>query len=360
MPSPGDPASAARPMERAEGSASPAARDTRASRPPQTPSTPHSPDAPQTREMNPFRLGDKEVILTHLGRVFFPDMGYTKADLLAYYLDIAPYLLPHVKDRPLTLERWPEGVEDGSFFQKDASTYFPQWIKTFPMERKDHHKIVHYPLVADAADLLYLVNQGTLTFHTWLSRSGEWDHPDLMVLDVDPPESPELAGSSTTGAARSEAGGIGGEVRTPFRQAAEVAVILRDQLQKAGFDPVVKTSGKRGLHLAFKLTGHPDYAEARAQLADMFAQAAKKRPDLLTTEIRKNKREGRVYLDALRMAAGATIVPPYVVRPTPTATVSAPVTWTELETLEDGRAFTIKSTPPRLAKLGDLWAGLLG
>ena len=298
--------------------------------------------------MQPFRLGGKEVVFSHLDRVFFPEMGYTKADLLAYYLDIAPYLLPQVKDRPLTLERWPEGVEDGSFFQKDAPSYFPEWIKTFPMERKDHQKVVHYPLVSDTADLLYLVNQGTLTFHTWLSRSDDWDHPDLMVLDVDPPEDPESVGSAT-----------GGAPTAPFRRAAEVAVILRDQLRAAGFDPVVKTSGKRGLHLAFKLAGHPDYGEARAQLVDIFGQAARKHPELLTTEIRKNKRDGRVYLDALRMSAGATIVPPYVVRPTPTATVSMPVTWTELEKLEDGRPFTIKTAPSRLDKVGDLWAGLL-
>ena len=302
----------------------------------------------------PFRLGHKEVAFSHLDRVFFPEMGYTKADLLAYYLDIAPYLLPHVKDRPLTLERWPEGVEDGSFFQKDAASYFPEWIKTFPMERKDHQKVVHYPLVADTADLLYLVNQGTLTFHTWLSRSDDWDHPDLMVLDVDPPEDPESVGFASVGmTARSPADD------PPFRRAVEVAVILRDQLQAAGFDPVVKTSGKRGLHLAFKLAGHPDHGEARAQLVDIFARAARKHPRLLTTEIRKNKRGGRVYLDALRMSAGATIVPPYVVRPTPTATVSMPVTWSELERLEDGRPFTIKTAPSRLNKIGDLWAGLL-
>lgn len=311
-------------------------------------------------EIRPFRLGDKEVVFSHLDRMFFPEKGYTKAEVLTYYLEIAPYLLPHIKDRPLTLERWPEGVEDGSFFQKDASAYFPEWIKTFPVERKDHQKIVHYPLVEDAADLLYLVNQGTLTFHTWLSRVGEWDHPDIMVLDVDPPDdAPEAVG----GGAQAEAArptDAGEAQQTPFRRAAEVAVILREQLQAAGFDPVVKTSGKRGLHLAFRLAGHPDYSDARAELADMFLQAVKKHPRLLTTEIRKNKRDSRVYLDALRMAAGATIVPPYVVRPTPTATVSMPLTWMELEKLPDGREFTIKTAPARVAKLGDLWAALPG
>ncbi|OFW58892.1 MAG: hypothetical protein A2133_02390 [Actinobacteria bacterium RBG_16_64_13] len=312
-----------------------------------------------------FRLGAKEVELTHLSRVYYPHPGYTKAEVLDYYLGVAPYLMPHIRNRPLTLERWPEGVEDGSFFQKNASSYFPHWLRTFPVERKDHEKIVHYPLVDDEADLLYLVNQGTVTFHTWMSRVDDPYHPDLMVLDVDPPETaPDSPGEATgagTGpeAAPSAALGTGGGATTPFQRAAEVAFLLREQLLSAGWDPVVKTSGKRGLHLAFRLDGHLDYDEARAQLVELFEQLAARHPDLLTTAIRKVKRGGRVYLDALRMSPGATIVPPYVARPTPEATVSMPVSWKELETLADGRGFTIKTALARLKKTGDLWAGLV-
>ncbi len=302
-------------------------------------------------QLEPFVLGAKEVVFTHLDRVYFPSAGYTKAEVLDYYLQIAPYLLPHVKDRPLTLERYPEGVQNGSFFQKNASSYFPQWLRTYPVERKDRKKIVHFPLVDDEADLLYLVNQGTITFHTQMSHITDPEHPDVMVLDVDPPE---LDGSEDLTAGAMPRG------TKQFRLAAEVAMLLREQLRAAGFDPVVKTSGKRGLHLAFRLTDGADYTEARAQLARLFAQLAERNPTLLTTLIRKNKREGRVYLDALRMSPGATIVPPYVVRPTPEATVSMPVTWEELDSLEDGRGFTIKTAPARLATTGDLWAGLTG
>lgn len=317
-----------------------------------------SKEHPQTpAESQVFRLGEKEVHLTHLDRLYYPQAGITKGQVLDYYSKVAPYLLPHLRRRPLTLERWPEGVEDGSFFQKDASSYFPSWLRTFPVERKDHLKIVHYPLVEDLADLLYLVNQGTLTFHTQMARIDDPDHPDLMVLDIDPPET-----SETMAQPRRQTGtGVPfAPSRTPFQRAAEVAFLLRDHLRETGYDPVVKTSGKRGVHLAFPLPGDLDYSQARSQLAALFAQLAKRHPQLLTTHIRKTRREGRVYLDALRMSPGATIVPPYVARPTPEATVSMPVSWEELATLADGRAFTIITTPARLEKTGDLWAMLVG
>lgn len=297
-------------------------------------------DSQEALLLTPFVHGPKRVELTHLDRVFFPAAGYTKRDLLEYYLKVAPYLLPHLRQRALTLERWPEGLGNGSFFQKDAPAYFPEWLRTFPVERKDHQKTVHYPVIQDEADLLYLVNQGTLTFHTQMSRLSDPDHPDIMVLDIDPPDDPMGA--------------------TPFGLAAKVAGLLRSHLQDAGYEPVAKTSGKRGVHLAFRLTEHLDFAEARTRLDELFTDIARQYPELLTTHIRKENRGGRVYLDALRMSPGATIVPPYAVRATPTATVSMPVDWQELETLENGDSFTIATVPERLATRGDLWAGLVG
>jgi bifunctional non-homologous end joining protein LigD len=262
------------------------------------------------------------------------------------------------------LERWPEGIEEESFFQKNASSYFTSWLRTFAVERKDHQKIVHYPVVEDEADLLYLVNQGTITFHTQMSRVDDHDHPDIMVLDVDPPETRATASSTPASGGRPKRRNRSGDPttlgsETPFRRAAEVAFLLREQLREAGLDTVVKTSGKRGLHLAFPLTGGRDYESARTELEAFFDALVARHPDLLTTQIRKNKRGGRVYLDALRMSPGATIVPPYVVRPTPEATVSMPVTWEELESLSDGRGFTIKTAPVRLEDTGDLWAALV-
>lgn len=305
-------------------------------------------------EIPAFRLGPKEVTLTHLNRVYFPGPGYTKAEVLDYYLRVSPYLLPHIKGRPLTLERWPEGLEDGSFFQKDASSYFPSWLHTFPVKRRDGQKIIHYPLVEDEADLLYLVNQGTITFHTQMSRVNNPEHPDLMVLDIDPPEDEDTAAQKSSPTGNPDLSGA----LTPFQRAAQVALLLRGRLQAAGYDPLVKTSGKRGVHLAFPLEGRLDYESARSHLSALFADLAARHPELLTTQIRKAKREGRVYLDALRMSLGATIVPPYVIRPTLKATVSTPVTWKELGTLRDGDDFTIKTTVARLRETGDLWEAL--
>jgi bifunctional non-homologous end joining protein LigD len=199
---------------------------------------------------------------------------------------------------------------------------------------------------------LYLVNQGTITFHTQMARVDDPDHPDLMVLDVDPPEGAATSAKTIRGRAASSAA-------TPLQRAAEVAFILRERLREEGWEPVVKTSGKRGLHLAFRLDGRSDFDAARAQVKTLFQEAATAHHRLLTTKIRKAKRGGRVYLDALRMSAGATVVPPYVARPTPEATVSMPVTWEELETLSDGRVFTIDTALTRLAKTGDLWQGLV-
>jgi len=310
-------------------------------------------------QIAPFRLGQKEVAFTHLDRIYYPDPGYTKAQVLNYYLRVAPFLLPHLKDRPLTLERWPEGIEDGSFFQKNVSSYFPHWLRTFPVERKDHQKIVHYPLVDDEADLLYLVNQGTITFHTQMARAADPDHPDIMVLDVDPPDDGPSEDRRSEDRPPRGATGDKGDARTPLQRAADVAVLLREQLRAAGLDPVVKTSGKRGLHLAFRLDGGLDYVQARSWLEELFAEVAGRNPALLTTQIRKVKRGGRVYLDALRMSPGATIVPPYVARPTAEATVSMPVSWEELEELSDARGFTVATALARLDKTGDLWAGLV-
>lgn len=337
----GDPTSL---RSRAGGSLRPAAQKTAARTRPET-------ITPETRV---FRLGHKIVELTHLDRLYYPQPGYTKADILDYYLAVAPYLLPHLRGRPLTLERWPEGVEDGSFIQKDASAHFPAWLHTFPVERKDGRKIIHYPLVEDEADLLYLVNQGTLTFHSQMSRIDDLYHPDFMLLDVDPPDSPPQPDSPSEENEVPESS-LGQPEETGFRQAVEAAFLLRENLRNTGHDPVVKTSGKRGLHLAFRLEGKLDYDSARAWLRELFLALAKKHPRLLTTEIRKEKRRGRVYLDALRMSFGATVVPPYVARPTTEATVSMSVTWEELEKLQSGRHFTIRTAPQRLLKIGDLW-----
>jgi bifunctional non-homologous end joining protein LigD len=173
------------------------------------------------------------------------------------------------------------------------------------------------------------------------------ERPDHLVIDIDPPDS-QPATSSRHAAPAGEA----------FFLAVEAAYLLRDELVSAGMDPLVKTSGKHGLHLALPLDGSLDFGEVRASLTDLFDRLISRYPDRLTRESRLERRDGRVYLDALRMALGATVVPPYVVRSTPQATVSMPVTWQELERLESPSVFTVRTATARLARTGDLWAAL--
>jgi bifunctional non-homologous end joining protein LigD len=294
--------------------------------------------SPGTLEGDVLSLGEKRVRLSHEDKVYFPAVGLTKGDVLDYYRGVAPYLLPHLADRPLVMERWPEGVVDGHFYQKDAPAYFPEWLKREAVHYPHSGKTDHHPLVSDVADLLYLVNLGTLTLHTFLSRTDDLDHPDILVIDLDPPE---------------EAADAEG-----FRLAVHSAFLVREELGRLGLEPFVKTSGKRGLHLALPLDRRLDYQQARESLTQLFERLSSAYPDRLTRDIRKAKRGGRVYLDALRMALGATVVPAYVVRATPSATVSMPVTWDELPGLESGAAFDITNAPARLARTGDLWAAL--
>lgn len=272
--------------------------------------------------------------------MYFPQVGVTKGEVLAYYHDVAPLLLPHLRDRPLTLERYPQGVDGKSFYQKDTPAHYPEWLPTFAKRYERAGKVVHHPVVGDLAGLLYLVNLGTLTFHTILAHTGDPTHPDIMVIDVDPP-------------ARE-----GDPPEASFALAREAAHLLREQLQRDGLEPLVKTSGKRGLHLGLPLAGDLDFAQIRDALAQLFDRVIERRPDLLTRETRKAKRGGRVYLDALRMAHGASVVPPYVVRATPVASVSMPLTWEELDQVDDPLAFTVRTAPKRLDGRGDLWSAL--
>jgi bifunctional non-homologous end joining protein LigD len=285
------------------------------------------------------QLGDKRFRLSHVDRVWFPERGLTKADVLAYYGLAATAMVPHLRGRPLMLERWPEGVDGGSFYQKHVPDHFPVWLPTYELPYHKGRRTIRHALVDDAADLLYLVNQGTLTFHAFSSRLPDLVHPDLMVIDLDPPSE-----------AKPEDGA--------FRRAAEAALLIREQMAPSGAELFVKTSGKRGLHLAFSLHGAMEFDEARDWLGAFLQEVAALRPDTLTADLRKDLRHGRVFLEALRMARGATVVPPYAVRPTPTATVSTPLTWTELESLEGPEPFTVETVPERLERSGDPWAPL--
>jgi bifunctional non-homologous end joining protein LigD len=266
-----------------------------------------------------------DVEVTHPDKVLFPDAGYTKADVAAYYRGIADRLLPFLQDRPVTLERLPDGVGEGKphFWQKNTPATYPGWIPRVRFET-ERGKPVEYVLVNDVPTLLHLVNQGALTFHPWLSRVGSPDTPDVVLFDLDP-----------------------GQAK--FADVVAVAKALHPILKEDGYEAAVKTSGKTGLHVLVPWAGG-DFDAARAWALEVAERVAGDLPDTATTDIRKAKRGSRVYVDVLQNARGHHAVPPYVLRPTPGATVSTPLRWAELTADLDPTRFTLKTVPARLSR----------
>ena len=268
----------------------------------------------------------KTVEFTNVDKVMFPDAGYTKGDLLKYYLRVAPKLLPHLKDRPATLERLPDGVRDGAprFWQKNTPGYYPKWIKRINLPTEDG-KPVHYALVNDERTLAYLVNQGAITFHTWLSRVQDLDRPDLVVFDLDPS-------------------------RATFADVIEIARTLHKLLDAWKVKSIPKTSGKSGLHVQVPWRRKGGYDAALAWAQGIAAELVAELPDIATTERSKDARGKRVYVDVMQNVRGRHVVPAYVVRATPLATVSTPLEWREVNGRLNPRKFDIETVPKRLAK----------
>jgi bifunctional non-homologous end joining protein LigD len=271
--------------------------------------------------------------ISHEGKVFYPESGITKGDLIGYYEKVAETILPHLEGRPISMERFPDGIRGESFYQKEVPDYFPPWIHrvSIPYHEKGGSQL---QVVCDSpATLVYLADQGCITPHTWLSREGHLTRPDKMVLDLDPP------------------GNDFGLVRT-------VAFQARDLLEEVGLHTSVMTTGSRGLHVVVPLIPSLEFERVRTFAESVAGILAERHPDTITDEIRKEKREGRVFIDALRNAYGATSVPPYAVRARPGAPVATPIGWDELE--DPGihsRSFTILNIFRRLEGKGDPWTG---
>jgi bifunctional non-homologous end joining protein LigD len=272
-------------------------------------------------------------VITHPEKVLFPDDGITKGDVAAYYETMAPVILPHLRGRPLTMERYPAGIGAKGFWQKDVSKGFPSWLQRVEVAKKDG--VVHHPVVTDTASLLWVTNQNTITQHVWTSRLPDLNYPDLCVFDLDP--------SSDDAADEVRAAALG----------------LRDLLAKIGLPSWVKTTGSKGFHIVVPLDGKTSMAAA-AGFADavgtLFVRLA---PDQLTQEFAKADRRGRIYVDTGRNGYSATFAAPYTIRPKRGAPISAPCTWEEVErgTASPG-SFTLRDMPDRIAAVGDIWADL--
>lgn len=271
-------------------------------------------------------------MISHPEKVLFPDDGITKGELAAYYEAIAPVMLPHLRRRPITMERFPAGIGEQGFLQKNLVKGFPDWLKRIEAPKKGG--TVHYPLASDRRSLLWLANQNTIAIHVWPSRAPRIDRPDVCVFDLDPShDEPDVL--------------------------RESALSLRDLLDEEGFASWVKTSGSKGFHVIVPMKSGSTFDDSSA-LADRVAGVLVDRhPRHFTRAFSKADRGGRILIDIGRNRAGATFAAAYTVRARPGAPVSAPCTWAEIERGDVGpRTFTLRTMAGRIEEVGDLWRDL--
>jgi len=273
------------------------------------------------------------IAITHPDKVLFPDMGITKAELAEYYETIAPLMLPHIRGRPVTMERYHRGIGAPGFFQKDVSKGFPAWLKRVEVPKKGG--TVHHPLVTDARSLVWLANQNSITPHVWTSRMPDLYHPDICVFDLDPAreDQPDILRMT--------------------------ALALRDLLEELGLPAWIKTSGSKGFHIAVSLDGKSHVGDVARFAYAVGTILVERDPRHLTQEFHKSDRGGRTLVDTGRNGYGATFAAAYAVRAKPGAPVSAPCTWEEIEGGTVGpRTLTLRTMAVRAAEVGDLWSDM--
>lgn len=266
-------------------------------------------------------------------KVLYPGDGITKGQVIDYYRQAAEYALPFAADRFLTLQRFPDGLDEDGFYQQSRADYFPDYVEGVTAERVGGGEVEHI-VVGNAAGLVYLANQGTLTFHAWLSRRDRPQHPDRLVIDLDPPD----------------------DDFAPVRDAARYT---GDFLRELGLSPYVMTTGSRGLHVVVPLDRSAEFDAVRDFAGRAADALAERHPDTLTTAQRKNKRGGRLYLDVMRNAYGQTAVMPYSLRAKPGAPVATPLAWEELGAGDlTARSYHIGNLFRRLGQIDDPWADM--
>jgi bifunctional non-homologous end joining protein LigD len=275
-----------------------------------------------------IKAGRRAVEISRPDKPLFPS-GISKADLAGYYAQVADVMLHHIGERPLNLERYPNGIEGQRIIQQRASDHFPAWIRRVRVPGRDHS--VDHVVASEPATLVYLAGQACITLHPWLSRSDRVDRPDRLVIDLDPSN----------------------EKPAEVRRAAR---IIGGLLRELGLAPFVMTTGSRGYHVVVALQRRAGFDAVRAFARDLASVAAAREPQLFTTEQRKAKREGKILIDIMRNAYAHTSVAPYAVRPRPDAPVATPLHWKELDdasTRPD--KWTLASVPARLERDGDPW-----
>jgi len=280
-------------------------------------------------------INGHKIDISNRDKVFFPDTGLSKGDVVDYYERIAETMLPHMKRYAVSMQRFPDGIIGKNFYNKDAPDYFPSWIRTvtFPKQAGGSFKA---PIVDSKAALVYLADQAVLTHHLYLARADNLAHPDKMIYDLDPPEDTEDCGA--------------------LRKAA---LDIRNILHELDLKAWVQATGSQGFHVIVPLDRGAGFDEVREFAKNVARLLVRRRPEHYTLEHRKNKRKGRIFLDILRNAYGATAVAPYSVRARPGAPVATPLGWNEVQRGASPRGWTIENIPNRLAHKKDPWSDLM-
>jgi bifunctional non-homologous end joining protein LigD len=275
--------------------------------------------------------------LTNLHKLYWPDEKITKGDLINYYETIAPYILPYLKNRPLSLRRNPNGIKDAGFFHKDAGDIAPSWMKTADILAESTGKIVHYLVCNDVHSLLFIANLGCIEMNPWNSVTSNLDKPDYLIIDIDPSE------------------------KNSFDQVVEVALAIKEISKQAKIEGFCKTSGSSGMHVYFPCKRKYSYETVRDFAEVIATLVAEQLPSFTTVERSLKKRKAsEIYIDFLQNSRGQTLASPYSARPKPGATVSAPLEWKEVKKGLHPSKFTIKNMKKRADSKGDLFKPVLG
>lgn len=283
-----------------------------------------------------IKINNHEIKLTNLDKVIWPEDGYTKADLIQYYHDVSPYLLPHLRGRPFVMSRYPNGINEEFFYQKDCPDYAPEWMETFPIYTENKGKDVHYIVCNNVETLLWLANQACIEMHPWLAKTEDIKCPDIAVFDLDP--MPPL----------------------DFKATLEIAPLVREALKEFGIKGYPKTSGSTGVHVYVPLKPEHTYQEVKEFVHYVCSFIHQVYPQKTTMERLIENRTGKIYLDYLQNTSGKTMACQYSLRPHKGAPVSTPLTWDEVEKGQiRPEDFNIKTALKRFRERGDLYQEML-
>lgn len=287
------------------------------------------PATDDTEEPEPIEIVEvKDVPFTNLDKVFWPEEGYTKGDLIEYHRQVAPWMLEYLQDRPLVMTRYPDGIDGKSFFQKDAPPYAPDWLRRVTVWSEGSERELSYFVAEDVESLLYVINMGTIPLHIWSSRVSSLAAPDWCILDLDPKEA-------------------------PFTDVVEIARTIHELCEEIGLPAYPKTSGSSGIHVLVPLAGRLTYEQSRSLGQLLGRVVVAERSDIATLTRNPDRRDGKVYIDFVQNGHGRLLVAPFTVRPKPGAPVSAPLKWSEVNRRLKIEQHTIKSVPKRMKRLKD-------